>query len=160
MTRARRRLEPVAIALAYGVFGLLAGVVTTFLHRGRVEIAGAPIWLGMIGGVVAIAALAVGLRLYLGQRLPTVAFAVGVGAAIALLTGGGAGRSIVIPGDGLDAAGTIWMCLAAAAVVLPAIWPRLPQRAVVPSAAAGAPAVPEAGGVPWNDPSVREGAPE
>ena len=166
----RRRLEAIVTAIAYGLFGLLAGAITTFLHRGRVDIGGLPIWLGLIAGTLALTAVAIGLRLYLDERLPGRAFALGVLAAIGLLTTGGAGHSVIIPGSGLDDIGLIWIGLAAVAVALPAIWPRLPKRAAphrpsTPSRApepptASAPQSPAAGGVGWSENSSREGAPE
>ena len=135
MAPRRRTLENLLTVLAYGGFGVFAGTVTTFLHRGRIDLGGVPIWIGMIIGTLALLLVAIGLRLYLEQRLATSAFAIGALLGMGILTTNGFGQSVVIPG-GLDSAGIIWMSLATAAVVLPAIWPRLPERATQPKRAA------------------------
>lgn len=114
--RIDRAVSVVVMALA----GLLAGTLTTMLHRARLDLGFGPIWLGIAASLACLALLAAGLRLYLRERGPVLGFAVGVTVAILGLASWSAGRSvIVVP----DLVGFCWMVGAPAAVWLAACWP-------------------------------------
>ncbi|SJM56689.1 hypothetical protein [Gulosibacter sp. 10] len=128
--RGGRTLETVLTFLAYLVFGVLAGIVGTVAHRARIDVLGVQIWFGWAVGLLAVLALAIGLRLYLGDRLPGYGFAIGVCLAVLVFTLGGAGQSVMIPAaaNGLGA-GEAWTFGSAIAAFVPVIWPRLARRA-------------------------------
>ncbi|NLT25421.1 MAG: hypothetical protein GXX90_01990 [Microbacteriaceae bacterium] len=121
-------VERVLTVLAYAVFGAITAVITTFAHRVRIEVAGVELWTGLVAGLLALLLISAGLRGYLDDRLPVVSFAVGAIGTVFVLSTPGIGQSVVIPGDVLGPAGTIWVYGSAAAAVLPAIWPKLPPR--------------------------------
>lgn len=122
----RRPFESVLTFLAYLVFGVLAGMVGTFAHRGRIGLFDTTWWVGLPVALLALACIAFGLRFYLEERTPGLAFAIGVCAAIAIYTTGGAGASVVIPasanGFGVS---ELWLYGSAIAVFAPVIWPRI-----------------------------------
>ena len=114
-SRTGERVERIFTVVAYFLFGAIAAVITTFAHRARIEIAGVEIWVGLVAALAALLLISAGLRGYLGDRLPVVSFAAGVIAMVFVLTTPGFGRSVVIPGDALGPAGTIWVYGSAAA---------------------------------------------
>lgn len=147
--------ERLAVAGSMLLSGLLVGVMTTFLHRARLGVGGAPIWLGIVVGLVIIAVIAVGLRLYLRERGGAIAFASGVVIAITVLASWSAGHSVIVVGDLI---GTIWISAAPIVVWAIALWPEVrrrpqeaapaaePQTAFAEASAAPSTAAPSAGG--------------
>lgn len=123
-----RRVESVLTFLAYLVFGVLAGMVGTFAHRGRIGLFDTAWWIGLPIALIALGCVAFGLRFYLEERTPGLAFAIGVCAAVAMFTTGGAGASVVIPasanGFGVS---ELWLYGSAIMVFVPVIWPRIRQ---------------------------------
>lgn len=148
-------VERLAVAGSMLLAGLLVGVMTTFLHRARLGVGGAPIWLGIVVGLAIIAVIAVGLRLYLRERGGAIAFASGVVIAITVLATWSAGHSVIVVGDLI---GTIWISAAPILVWAIALWPEVrrrpqaaqtgaePQTAVSSASAAPSTAAPSAAG--------------
>lgn len=127
-------LEAIFTFAAYLVFGILAGAIGTVAHRARVDVAGVVLWLGLIGALACILLIAVGLRLYLRERLPVTAFAIGVVATVFVFTLGGAEHSVLVPASSSGfGVGEIWMLGSAVCAFVPVIWPSLrgsgPRRA-------------------------------
>lgn len=121
-----RRVETVFTFLGYLVFGALAGMVGTFAHRGRLGLFDSTWWVGLPIAVIAIGCVAFGLRFSLEDRLPGLAFAIGVCATVALFTTSGAGASVVIVGsENGFGVGEMWMYGSALAAFAPVIWPRI-----------------------------------
>lgn len=121
-----RTAESVLAFLAYLVFGALAGMVGTFAHRGRMALFETSWWIGLPIALIAVGCVAFGLRFYLEERLPGLAFAIGVCAMVAVFTTAGAGASVVIPasanGFGVS---EMWMYGSALVAFAPVIWPRI-----------------------------------
>ncbi|MGO2749027.1 MAG: hypothetical protein ACTIA6_03130 [Pseudoclavibacter sp.] len=121
----QRTGERILGALLYALFGLIVGTVTTFLHRGRVELFDTTLWVGIVLGLVCILCLGIGLRLYLVDRWMTTGFAVGVVVAVGGLGLWNPGSSVVVVGD---AFGIAWLALASLVAAACAFWPELPSR--------------------------------
>ncbi|MDJ1370554.1 DUF1129 domain-containing protein [Gulosibacter molinativorax] len=121
-----RNVESVLTFLAYLVFGVLAGTVGTFAHRGRIALFDTAWWIGLPLALIAIGCVAFGLRYYLDERMPGLAFAIGVAGVVAMFTTSGAGASVVLPasqnGFGVS---EIWMYGSAILVFVPVLWPRI-----------------------------------
>ncbi len=100
------------------LIGIGVGLITTFTHRQLPPI-------GIIAGLVIVAALIAGFRLVFDSRIIAGAAALGVLSAIAVLAIPGAGGSVVVS-DGI--LGYIWVLGTPliAAVVL--VWPRIGRR--------------------------------
>lgn len=123
-----RKVESVLTFLAYLVFGVLAGTVGTFAHRGRVALFDTAWWVGLPIALIAIGCVAFGLRYYLQERMPGLAYAVGVAAVVAMFTTSGAGASVVLPASpGGFGVSEIWMYGSAILAFLPVLWPRIRQ---------------------------------
>ena len=123
----QRTGERILGALLYALFGLIVGTVTTFLHRGRVELFDTTLWVGIVLGLACILCLGLGLRLYLVDRWMTTGFAVGVVVAVGALGLWNPGSSVVVVGD---AFGIAWLALASLVAAACAFWPELPTRRV------------------------------
>ncbi|MGO1542707.1 MAG: hypothetical protein ACTHXA_00015 [Gulosibacter sp.] len=124
-----RLVETIFTVVAYLVFGIMAGAVGTFAHRGRLELFGTTWWLGWAVALLAVGLIAVGLRLYLDERKPGLAFAIGVCAAVMMYTTGGAGQSVVLPASPTGfGASEVWMYGAAVVSFLPVLWPRIQSQ--------------------------------
>ncbi|PPG39546.1 hypothetical protein [Pseudoclavibacter sp. RFBA6] len=121
----QRTGERILGALLYALFGLIVGTVTTFLHRGRVELFDTTLWVGIVLGLACILCLGIGLRLYLVDRWMTTGFAAGVVAAVGVLGLWNPGSSVVVVGD---AFGLAWLALASLIAAACAFWPQLPSR--------------------------------
>lgn len=112
--------------LAYLVFGVVAGLVGTFAHRGRIALFDTVWWVGLPIALIALTCVAIGLRFYLEDRLPGLAFAIGVCAMVALFTTGGAGNSVVFPASpGGFGVSELWLYASAILVFAPVFWPRI-----------------------------------
>lgn len=122
----RRSFESVLTFLAYLIFGALAGMVGTFAHRARIGVFDTTLWVGLPIALIALGCIAFGLRFYLEERTPGLAFAIGACAMVAMFTTSGAGASVVIPasanGFGVS---ELWMYGSALVVFAPVIWPRI-----------------------------------
>jgi N-acetyl-1-D-myo-inositol-2-amino-2-deoxy-alpha-D-glucopyranoside deacetylase len=121
--------EPISQrVLGYG-FAALAGVVVGLLgtaaHRYSPVLLGVPVPVGLTLGVAAVAALLLGLRCVLPSRSYAVAAAVGLLAAVVVLSLPGPGGSVLFPDSPLS---IIWTFAPAVIAVLVLAWPRLPER--------------------------------
>ncbi|MBF4549773.1 MULTISPECIES: hypothetical protein [unclassified Pseudoclavibacter] len=121
----QRTGERILGALLYALFGLIVGTVTTFLHRGRVELFETTLWVGIVLGLACILCLGIGLRLYLVDRWMSTGFAVGVIVAVVGLGVWNPGSSVVVVGD---VVGLAWLALASLVAAGCAFWPALPSR--------------------------------
>lgn len=115
-----RIVSAVSLVLAGAVFGAIG----TVAHQTTVTW-GVPVPLGLIGALLAYAALLVGLRLLGSSRLPALLAALGAIATILLFTQQSAGGSVLIPNNLL---GQIWLVapILIAAVVI--AWPDVRGR--------------------------------
>lgn len=85
------------LALIVGVF---VGGITSFTHRQwPIELGGGRFPLGLVVGILIVAAVVVGVRLAFGSRVIALGAAIGVIAAIAVLGSRGPGGSVVIVQD-------------------------------------------------------------
>lgn len=122
--RLKRVGERVLSFAAYLVFGVVAGAVGTVGHRARVELWGVDLWLGIVVALLGVLLVAIGLRMYLEERTWTLAFAIGVVAAVFLLSMPGAEHSVLVPASASGfGVGEIWTFGSAIAAFLPVIWP-------------------------------------
>ncbi|WP_424465011.1 hypothetical protein [Pseudoclavibacter helvolus] len=121
----QRTGERILGALLYALFGLIVGTVTTFLHRGRIELFDLTLWVGIVLGLACILCLGIGLRLYLVDRWMTTGYAAGVVVAVGVLGLWNPGSSVVVVGDGF---GLAWLALASLIAAACAFWPELPSR--------------------------------
>ena len=117
-------LQRVPGMLLYGLLGVLVGLMGSFTHRARFDLAGVEIWYGVVVALACATAFAVGLRRAGRDRSTGVAYAVGVVAAIGFLAAG-LSNSVVIVGD---IPGLLWLGLTPLIVFGVAFWPRLPAR--------------------------------
>lgn len=117
------------IALPVGAF---VGLVTTFTHRqwplpltlpGTGGERGLP--LGLLVGILVVAAVLAGLRLALDSRLAAGAAAVGILGAVAVSALPGAGGSVLVADD---AVGWIWGIAPTLIAVVVLAWPRVTRR--------------------------------
>jgi hypothetical protein len=98
------------------IVGGFTGVVTTFVHRQAVAMLGpVPVPLGLVAGLLIIAAVVAGFRLAFSSRAVGLAAAAGAIAAIGVLALPGAGGSALVLGDAL---GWTWAVAPAVVVVL------------------------------------------
>ncbi|WP_108250289.1 DUF6113 family protein [Planctomonas deserti] len=121
--------EPIQQRLLGYAFAALAGVVVGLLgtaaHRFSPVLLGIPVPLGLGLGLAAVAALLLGLRAVLPSRTHAVAAAVGLLAAIVVLSLPGPGGSVLFPDSPLS---IVWTFAPAVIAVLVLAWPRLPDR--------------------------------
>ncbi len=122
----------VAAALIALPVGIFVGVVTTFTHRqwplplalpGAGGERGLP--LGLLLGILVVAAVLSGLRLALGSRLAAGAAALGILGAVAVSALPGAGGSVLVADD---AVGWIWGITPTLVAVVVLAWPRVIRR--------------------------------
>lgn len=119
------RADRILTAVALIAGGFLTGAIATFLHRARFDAGFGPVWLGIVASLLVITLLAVGIRLYLRERIYATSFAVGVILAVVALAMLTFGHSAIILADLVS---TIWAAGAPLLVSLVAAWPRLPER--------------------------------
>lgn len=103
------------------VIGAIFGTVGTVAHQITVTIFGAALPVGLVLGLIGMAALFVGVRLLLEDRVATVLSAVGVVGMIVLFSFRSAGGSVLIP-QGLT--GIVWSVVPALIAVVVISWPR------------------------------------
>lgn len=114
-TTQRGRLAGLVVgSLLAAVLGVVVGVITTFTHRQ---------WegLGVVAGLAIVAALLAGLRLIFDSRTVAAAAAIGVLAALALLTMPGAGGSVLVVDEPV---GWVWAYGAPLLAATVVVWPR------------------------------------
>jgi N-acetyl-1-D-myo-inositol-2-amino-2-deoxy-alpha-D-glucopyranoside deacetylase len=118
------RIASCAIALLLGLF---TGGLLTVVHQAAVSIAGVAVPWGIIAAVVITTALLVGIRLVFGSRVVAAFAALGVLAAVVVLSIQSAGGSLLVPGN---PAGFIWVFAPVVIPLLVLAWPReWPRRA-------------------------------
>lgn len=119
------RADRILTAAALVAGGFLTGAIATFLHRARFDAGFGPVWLGIVASLLVITLIAVGIRLYLRERIYVTSFAAGVIVAVVALAMLTFGHSAIILADLVS---TIWAAGAPLLVSLIAAWPRLPER--------------------------------
>jgi N-acetyl-1-D-myo-inositol-2-amino-2-deoxy-alpha-D-glucopyranoside deacetylase len=128
-----QRVVSCLLALAVGA---VAGAILTVFHASTA--AGVPI--GLIGGLVIIAALLIGTRLAYGTRVVALFAAIGLICAIALLSLESAGGSVLVQAN---AAGTVWLLAPIVIALVVIAWPQTrrspPGRIVSSTKAKGTP---------------------
>jgi N-acetyl-1-D-myo-inositol-2-amino-2-deoxy-alpha-D-glucopyranoside deacetylase len=121
--------EPLAQRALGHAFAVLAGVVVGLLgtaaHRFSPELLGVPVPVGLALSIVAVATLLLGLRAVLASRSHAIAAAVGLLAAVVVLSLPGPGGSVLFPDSPLS---IMWTFAPAVIAVLVLAWPRLPGR--------------------------------
>jgi N-acetyl-1-D-myo-inositol-2-amino-2-deoxy-alpha-D-glucopyranoside deacetylase len=115
-----------ALGFAFAVLaGVVVGLLGTAAHRFSPELLGVPVPLGLVLALAAVATLLLGLRAVLPSRSHAVAAAVGLLAAVVVLSLPGPGGSVLFPDSPLS---IIWTFAPAVIAVLVLAWPRLPER--------------------------------
>ena len=117
MDRATVLTAAVASVFAFAI-GAAVGFITTFTHRQYVPI-------GLIAGLVVIAALIIGFRLVFDSRVIAASGAVGVVAASLLLMLPGAGGTVLVVDGPI---GWAWAVAPALIAVVVVSWPRRRDR--------------------------------
>lgn len=105
--------------------GAALGAVATFAHQARATVAGVPIPLGLLLGLVAVGCLVAGLRLWTGRRLPAALAAFGIVSVIGLLALPGPSGSALFPAN---LASMVWAVAPTLICVVVLAWPQLPGR--------------------------------
>ncbi len=123
-------------AVIAGVCGAALGILFTVAHRATVEVLGFDFPYGIVLGVLAVIAFLVAMRLLWDGRWPAVGGAVGLVAALGLMSFRGAGGSVIVVSD---AFGWTWLIVPTALSVIAVVWPRrlLRRRSPRPDAQVG-----------------------
>jgi len=123
-------------ALVSAICGAAIGVLFTVAHRATTPILGIDVPYGIVLGLASAIAFLAAMRLLWDTRWPTVGGAVGLVAAILVLSFTGPGGSVIVTDD---AYGWTWLALTPVAAALAIAWPRMPLRrhAARPAASAG-----------------------
>ena len=109
-----------SLILAFAT-GAGTGFVLTFTHRQYiVDVAGAAVPLGLIGGLAIVAALLTGMRLAFAERIAPIAAAAGVILGSAVLVLPGNSGSLFVPDDPV---GYVWAVGPTALALLIIGWP-------------------------------------
>ena len=103
------------------LLGLVIGGMLTVSHQATVSMAGATVPLGILSAISITLALLVGLRLVCETRIIPGMAAVGVLAAITLLSATGVGGSILVPAN---TAGYLWTFAPVVIALVVLAWPR------------------------------------
>jgi hypothetical protein len=114
-----------ALSVFAFIVGLVLGTVGTFGHRGVLGIGPVDVPWGIVVALLGVACFLVGLRAYTGDRLVTLAGAIGVLAPIFVFSMQGPGGSVVIVADTF---GRLWDFVPAIITVGVMAWPKLPAR--------------------------------
>lgn len=109
-----RTLSWIAAALVGVVYGT-AGTIAHSLMWG-------PIPIGLIVGAIACAALLIAVRALTHDRAAAVATAIGMIGMLLIISGPGAGGSVIVPNTPL---GQVWIYLIVGIAVLVVAWPNL-----------------------------------
>jgi|GEM_PF-396139 len=154
-TRASAFGERALSTALYVLGGALVGTMGTFVHRARFDLAGQPVWFGVVLAVVAVASLGVGIRMYLNDRWGAYCYLAGVVASVGFLAFLTPGLSAIVLGD---AVGFGWLVASTLIATIVACWPEVPSRrsprgpratsAVAPDAGSGAPSATVVGTAP------------
>lgn len=112
-------------SIAAAAVGVAFGVLGTIGHQSTLSIGSALIPVGLFLSLTAVTALLVGIRMILGDRLIVLACALGMLAAIFVLSLRSTGGSVLIPA-GLP--GTVWSVAPTLVAAVAVGWPKLPAR--------------------------------
>ena len=114
-----RTLSWIAAALVGVVYGT-AGTIAHSLMWG-------PIPIGLIVGAIACAALLIAVRALTHDRAAAVATAIGMIGMLLIISGPGAGGSVIVPNTPL---GQVWIYLIVGIAVLVVAWPNVKRSPV------------------------------
>jgi N-acetyl-1-D-myo-inositol-2-amino-2-deoxy-alpha-D-glucopyranoside deacetylase len=132
--RQLRMTEKVVTSLLSLLVGVAAGGICTVNHQLVLSIGPVRFPIGVVVSLAIVAALLIGSRIVFESRIPASLAAVGVLGALATLTLGGAGGSVLVPAN---PAGYTWTYGATIVVAVVLAWPRLarsvPRRGPVRS---------------------------
>ncbi len=108
----------IATALLALLVGAAVGTVTTFAHAALAPLV-------LIAGLLIVAAYVLGVRLAFDERMPGLAAAIGVGAAVVLIGAAPVDAVMLDPRQPLD---LVWLVAAPLVAAVALLWP-VPQRA-------------------------------
>jgi len=111
----------IACVLA-GLIGIALGGIGTVNHQLVLSVGDARLPSGVTVALILVVALMVGLRLVFVSRIVALVAGLGILLAVALLTVGGPGGSVLVPAN---PAGYVWSYGAAMVVALVLVWPNL-----------------------------------
>ncbi|GEM_PF-6639676 len=111
--------------LAVLVIGVLAGAITTFMHRARIDIGFGPIWLGLPMAVLCLTLLTIGIHRTTRSAKTTWAFVLGALAVITVLALVQIGQSVIVAGDWV---GIAWLVAPPICMATAASWPLPPEK--------------------------------
>ncbi|GGE85106.1 DUF6113 family protein [Mycetocola zhadangensis] len=116
------------------IVGAVFGAVGTVAHQSTLNVGMLRLPLGLPLALLGVAALLLGFRLLLRDRLVVLLAAIGIVAVIALFSLPSPGGAVLIP-QGL--AGILWTIGPVLIATVVVAWPRLPERAQAPESAVG-----------------------
>ena len=116
------------------IVGAVFGAVGTVAHQSTLNVGMLSLPLGLPLALLGVAALLIGFRLLLRDRLVVLLAAIGIVAVIALFSLPSPGGAVLIP-QGL--AGIVWTIGPVLIATVVVAWPRLPERAVAPEPPVG-----------------------
>ncbi|MGO4690953.1 PIG-L deacetylase family protein [Glaciibacter sp. 2TAF33] len=105
--------------------GALYGVLGTVAHQATITVAATAIPVGLALALIGAAALLVGLRLLLHDRMAVLLAALGLLGTVFVLSLRSTGGSVLVPA-GLT--GTLWTVVPALVAALVVAWPKLPAK--------------------------------
>ncbi len=118
------RIGSCAVALLLGAF---SGSLLTVAHQATTEIAGVQVPWGIAAAIVITVSLLTGLRLVFGTRVVAAFAAIGMIAAVVILSIQSAGGSLLVPGNTL---GVVWIFAPVVIAIVVLAWPATgPRRA-------------------------------
>jgi N-acetyl-1-D-myo-inositol-2-amino-2-deoxy-alpha-D-glucopyranoside deacetylase len=112
-------------AVLGGVIGVALGALLTVYNQFTLPVAGQPIWLGAIAGIVVAAAVLIGFRLAFATRVVPAFAALGMIAIVAVLSFPSAGGSQLVNQNG---PGILWECSPAVLAIVVLAWPQARGR--------------------------------
>jgi N-acetyl-1-D-myo-inositol-2-amino-2-deoxy-alpha-D-glucopyranoside deacetylase len=118
-------LAQVAAATLAGVLGVCFGALLSVYNQSTASIAGEPIWVGAIAGILIAAALLAGLRLAFGTRIVSAVSALGMIVIVGILSSLGSGGSVIIPWNG---PGILWQIAPTLIALVVLAWPSRGRR--------------------------------
>lgn len=107
------------------VAGAAFGILGTVAHQTTLAVGNAAVPVGLVLALAGAAALLIGLRMVLDDRMVVLLAAVGMLGTIFVLSLRSAGGSVLVPA-GLT--GTLWTLVPAVVAALAVAWPRMPPR--------------------------------
>jgi len=105
--------------------GAVFGMIGTVAHQSTVEIMTIALPWGIIVALIAVTSLLAGVRLVTEDRLPALACAIGVLAAVGLLSLKSTGGSVLVPDNAL---GKVWIVAPVVIAAVVIAWPRIIRR--------------------------------